>query len=150
MTSNVIQKRARKAWLFAAVVLAAGIRAKAAAPDAPANPYSPISQRNIFDLRAPVVPKVETPKPPVLPKITLTGITTILGVKIAFITIKGIRAGEHTDSIALMEGQAENDVEIKQIDDRAGIVKVINHGQPQTLDFSATVRKPSRFDIFRN
>jgi hypothetical protein len=43
----------------------------------------------------------------------------------------------------LAEGQAQNDVEVKQIDEKAGIVKLVNHGEAQTLDFDHDGAKPS-------
>jgi hypothetical protein len=35
----------------------------------------------------------------------------------------------------LAEGQGVNDIEVKTIDEKAGIVRVINHGESQVLDF---------------
>lgn len=108
-------------------------------------PYQGIVERNVFNLHAPPPPinpeDLIKHTPP--PKITFTGITTILGRKLAFLTIPGAKPGAPPDSMALAEGQAQNDVEVKQIDDRAGIVKVVNHGEEQTLDFEHDGAKPS-------
>lgn len=150
MAVHVIQKRTRKFWVLLGIILTACLRALAAKAASQVNPYSAIFQRNVFDLRAPIIFKEVPPTPPVLPKITLTGITTILGKKIAFLTIPGLRPGTRSESMALTEGQAENDVEVKQIDDRTGLVKIINHGEPQTLDFERDGAKRIGRSVFRN
>lgn len=125
------------------IFLAAG--AKGVEKDESTQPYQGIVERNVFNLHAPPPPinpaDLVKHEPP--PKITFTGITTILGRKLAFLTIPGAKPGAPPDSMALAEGQAENDVEVKQIDDRAGIVKVINHGEVETLDFEHNGAKPA-------
>lgn len=125
------------------ILLTAG--AKAVETQAADQPYQGIVERNVFNLHAPPPPinpeDLVKHQPP--PKITFTGITTILGRKLAFLTIPGPKPGAPPDSMALAEGQAQNDVEVKQIDDRAGIVKVINHGEAQTLDFDHDGAKPA-------
>jgi len=100
------------------------------------SPYELIVERNVFRLSAPVVTVAVPPtKPILLPKITLTGITTILGRRMAFITIAGIKPGEAAESFMLAEGQGVNEVVVKNIDERAGVVSIINHGESQFLDF---------------
>jgi hypothetical protein len=109
------------------------------------NPYNAIIERNVFNLHAPPPPInpadliKETPPP----KITLTGITTILGQKKTFLTIPPIKPGTPPESMMLAEGQAMNEIEVKRIDEKAGIVEVMNHGRPQTLDFEHDGVKPS-------
>jgi hypothetical protein len=108
-------------------------------------PYNGIVERNVFNLHAP--PAAPNPadliaKTPV-PKVTFTGITTILGKKLAFLTIPATKPGSPPESMMLAEGQAQMGVEVKQIDDKAGIVKIINHEEPQTLDFDHDGAKPS-------
>ena len=118
---------------------------KASVSDGTGRPYDGIVERNVFNLHppAPVVdPATLIPKTPP-PKITLTGITTILGRKLTFLTTPGTKPGAVPESMALAEGQAQNDVEVKTIDEKAGIVKVINHGEAQTLDFEHDGAKPS-------
>ncbi len=123
------------------VLLSAG--AFAASPAATAdsaatgNQYDEIVERNVFNLHAPPPP----PNPEDLikktppPKLTLTGITTILGRKLVFLTMPAAKPGAAPDSVMLAEGQGENEVEVRSIDEKAGVVKVSNHGQDQTLDF---------------
>jgi hypothetical protein len=100
------------------------------------NPYRPIVERNVFNLHPPPPPinPADLIKKAPPPKITFTGITTILGVKKAFLTVPPSKPGP-PESIILAEGQAQNDIEVKRIDEKAQIVQVINHGEPQTLDF---------------
>ena len=109
------------------------------------NPYSAIVERNVFGLRPPPPPidvnaQINRPPPP---KILLTGITTILGKKVAFLTMPSSKPGSPPDSEMLAEGQALDEVEVKIIDEKAGIVVVENHGVRQTLDFDQNGSKPS-------
>ena len=111
---------------------------EAATLDDSANkPYGAIVERNVFNLHAPPPPlnPADLIKKTPPPKITLTGITTILGTKKTFLTTPPAKPGSPPESIGLSEGQAQNDIEVKSIDEKAGIVQVINHGEPQTLDF---------------
>jgi hypothetical protein len=127
-----------------ALLLSGGARAASSAPSS-GQPYDGIVDRNVFNLHAPPPPvnpaDLVQHTPP--PKITFTGITTILGKKLAFLTIPAAKPGSLPESMALAEGQAQNDVEVKQIDEKAGVVKVVNHGEPQTLDFDHDGTKTS-------
>src|SRR6185437_13265595 len=89
-------------------------------------PYNAIVERNVFNLHPPI-PREDSsalikPTPP--PKITLTGITTILGKKVAFLTTPALKPGTQPENAMLAEGQALNDIEVQSIDEKAGIVKV--------------------------
>jgi len=100
------------------------------------SPYDKISERNLFQLHAAPIPP---PPPPTVnppPKATLTGITTILGKRLAFITIEGTKA-RPGESMILVEGQAVNGIEVKGIDEKAGVVKILNGGELQILNFEA-------------
>jgi hypothetical protein len=101
------------------------------------NPYSAIVERNVFNLHPPPPPlnPADLIKKTPPPKITLTGITTILGKKVTFLTIPPAKPGAAPESVMLAEGQAQNEIEVKSIDEKAGVVQVVNHGDPQTLDF---------------
>ncbi len=111
-------------------------QALAIVPSRPADDYSNIPDRNIFGLRAPSAQPSEIP-PPQLPKITLTGITTILGNKRALMLVQapGSKAGQKELSLILTEGQQQDDIEVLQIDENAGKVKVNNSGTVMTLTF---------------
>jgi hypothetical protein len=97
-------------------------------------PYDRIAERNVFRLHAAEVIKDVPPKPVPLRKITLTGITTILGRPLAFITIEGTKL-QPGDSVMIGEGQAMNDIEVRSIDERAGVVRILNGTELQILTF---------------
>jgi hypothetical protein len=101
------------------------------------NPYSAIVERNVFNLHPPPPPlnPADLIKKTPPPKITLTGITTILGKKAAWLTVPPTKPGAAPESVMLTEGQAQNEIEVKSIDERAQVVQVVNHGEPETLDF---------------
>lgn len=98
-------------------------------------PYDAIAKRNLFHLQPAVVAEAPPPKSTPLPKLTLTGVTTILGRRVAFITISGVKAGDAPQSLMVTEGEVVNGIEVKSIDERAGIVNVVNGGEWQILDF---------------
>ena len=128
--------RLGKSVLLVAVSLLVSITAKAVAPDGEGSPYRAIVNRNVFHLSSPTIPlATPEPKPIAPPKITLTGITTILGRKLAFLTIGASKPGQAAESFTLSEGQGVNGIEVKAIDEKAGAVTVINHGESQILDF---------------
>jgi hypothetical protein len=132
----------REIYVLIGVLLSAG--ASAVVSDN-AGPYDGIVERNVFNLHAPAPapnPADLIAKAPV-PKVTFTGITTILGKKLAFLTIPATKPGSPPESMMLAEGQAQMGIEVKQIDDKAGIVKIVNHEEPQTLDFDHDGAKPS-------
>lgn len=132
----------KEIYVLIGVLLSTG--ASAVVSDS-SGPYDGIVERNVFNLHAPppaVNPADLIAKAPV-PKVTFTGITTILGKKLAFLTIPGTKPGSPPESMMLAEGQAQMGIEVKQIDDKAGIVKIVNHEEPQTLDFDHDGAKPS-------
>lgn len=121
-----------------AVVGSAGF-VQATVPEAAPGQYQAIPERNVFGLRPPAAQPAPTNPPAPLPKITLTGITTILGNKRALMKVlpPGAKPGALTkeESLILTEGQREGEVEVLQIDEHAGSVKVNNSGTVMTLTF---------------
>ncbi len=120
----------------------APVSARATATDAAAEAearYRLIPARNVFRLRPPPA----TPEPkiqqPALPKLILTGITTILDTKRVLLIMQaaGARPGEAggETSLILAEGQREGPIEILQIDEANGRVQLKNSGTPMTLSF---------------
>lgn len=105
------------------------------------NPYKTIVDRNVFGLKPPPppgpAPGTENTTPP--PKITLTGITTILGNKRALMKTPpaAVKPGEQPreQSYILSEGQRDGDLEVVQIDEKTGSVKLMYAGTPVTLTF---------------
>jgi hypothetical protein len=113
----------------------------AISPETADNPYQSIIDRNVFSLKPapPPVDPAEANKPQAL-KITLTGITTILGnkrvlMKTAALPSKPGEAPKTEQSYILTEGQREGELEVITIDEKAGSVKVNNAGSVQTLTF---------------
>jgi hypothetical protein len=141
-------KRGQKMWIgmAAGLVLSAGAgRAVAASP---ANPYAGIVERNVFALKPPPTPKPPDPPPkPPLPKIELTGITSIFGQKQAMGRV--LVPPNLVNSFFLSEGQREGDVEVLEIDEKAGAVHFNNRGEPQwvslpTNNVAGTAGAPQR------
>ncbi len=131
----LMNRRVKLSWIFLLVGLACGVTATASVADQGNGPYQRIVERNVFALQA-VVPRVaENPPPLIIPNITLTGITTILGRKIAFVTIAAAKPGQPPEFLMLAEGQSGGGFEVKEIDDQAGCVKVEGYGQGMALSF---------------
>ena len=112
---------------------------QATVPEANINSYEGISERNAFGLRPPPSQPQQEPTAAPLPKITLTGITTILDSKRALMKVAAANAKQPDPtkelSLILTEGQREGEIEVLQIDERAGSVKVRNSGQVMVLTF---------------
>ncbi len=99
--------------------------------------YGNISKRNLFGLKDPAPVPAATNPPTVLPKLSLTGITTILGRKQALIRAQLLaEAGQpaREESYVLTEGQRDGKLEVLQIDEKAGNVSVNNSGTVLTLN----------------
>lgn len=139
-----VMKRAGKTTIWALISLSLTVGAQAVTPETSANQYQGIVDRNVFNLRPPPPPinPADLVKKQEPPKITLDGITTILGKKETFLTMPGPKPGTPAQTLMLAEGQAEDEVEVTSIDEKAGVVKVVNHGEAQTLDFDHNGTKP--------
>jgi len=111
-------------------------RAQAANPDDSPNPYQAIVDRNVFALKPPPPPpRPEDNKPPP-PTIKLTGITTILGNKRVLMNVQmPAKPPEPAklQSFILTEGQRDGEIEVLEIDEKIGVVKVNNFGTEMTL-----------------
>ena len=114
-------------------------RVEGVVPDPKLGQYQTIPERNIFGLRPPPSEALSTNPPAQLPKITLTGITTILGNKRALMMLAppNLKPGDTNKemSLILTEGERQGDVEVLQIDEKRGSVKVSNSGTLMTLTF---------------
>jgi len=103
--------------------------------DAQPNQYDVISERNIFKLRPMVVaPPADSQKDPPS-KVTLTGITDILGGKMALMEVQP-QGGKPKLFLMLAEGQRDGDVSLISIDQKAGTVTIKNQDVTQTLDMA--------------
>jgi len=120
---------------FVCAVLCAGGRALCAG--AADNPYQEIVAKNVFSLRPtePVPPPVVHIKP-LAPKVILNGITTILGYKLALLTVQiPAKVGEpaRQQSFMLREGERGGGLHVLQIDPTTQSVKVIEFDTEMTL-----------------
>jgi hypothetical protein len=107
------------------------------------NPYGLVVVRNIFSLNPPPPPADPNP-PPDQPsvKITPTGIMSFMGQsQVLFKASGGGKAGDQ--SYILGEGQAEDEIEVVKIDQKAGIVTFNNHGVRQELQLANTTAASS-------
>jgi hypothetical protein len=98
--------------------------------------FEAILTRNVFGL-VPIPPAAKAPEPP-LPKITLTGITTVTGVARALLKMPpvpgaGGPAGERF--LNLRMGERDGDLEVLEINEKPGTVVVAYSGRMLTLGF---------------
>lgn len=107
---------------------------------APDPPYQGIVERNVFGLKPPPPPPDPEANKPPPPKIILTGILSgsVFGGKRALMKTPPapVKPGEKPKGeqyYILNEGQREGDIEVLDIDDKAGSVKVNNSGTVVTL-----------------
>jgi hypothetical protein len=106
-------------------------------------PYGRIAERNLFGLHDPVVVQAITP-PPTLPRVTLSGTTTILGYRLALLRVQSpAKPGEQQreESFMLSEGQREGRIEVLEINEKAGTVRVNNSGTEMTVVFEKDAGK---------
>jgi hypothetical protein len=99
------------------------------------NPYALIASRNVFGLHQLTFsqPPVEPAEPPV--KISLTGITTVLGSLDALFKISNTSGTSAPSNkfYTLSEGETEDDVQVVQINVNQGLVTFNNHGVIQKI-----------------
>jgi uncharacterized membrane protein YgcG len=118
-------------WNLAAFVLGVLIftgAAKASVTDAESNPYRVISQHSVFGL-VPPQPVATTNATDSPPDIVLNGIMVIFDRKYALFKLPANKG----KSYLLGEGQSDGEIELLSVDDRAGLIKINNHGVVQTV-----------------
>jgi len=128
-----------------AMCLAIGValRAGAAATQSPENPYSAIVVRNVFDLK-PLAPRSETKLIPPL-KIILTGIVKIFREKQVFfktLDVANPGAPPKETSFILNEGERAGEIEVLEINESEGTIRVMNRGLEQSLSLKKDGMKP--------
>jgi hypothetical protein len=110
--------------------------ANATGPDSARNPYRQIAQWNAFRLKPlQAVPVEPQPRPP-LPRVTLTGITTILHDKRVLLKVQfpaNPPEPAREQSYILKEGQRTEEIEILEVDERAGSVRISISGTAMLL-----------------
>lgn len=122
-----------------------------AAPAFAANPYLGICQRNAFHLRPPSSARVEAPHEP-LPRVRLTGITTILPGKRALLLVDfpaKPREKPKEESFILSEGQRAGPIQVLAIDEKTAHVKVDELGTITNLTFEKITPAPQRTATIR-
>jgi hypothetical protein len=100
------------------------------------NPFEAILTKNIFGL-VPIPPPPEQPKP-ALPKITLTGITTVTGPARALLKMAPPAGASNPGGerfFNLKAGEREGDLEVLEINEKPGSVVVNYSGTTITLVF---------------
>ena len=105
------------------------------------NPYSVISDRNIFHLNPPPPPPAaEEPKPVDLPKVALTGFVGKGALMKVLLAIPpGKDSKESITYLTLAPGDRDHDVQLVRIHLEKEEVEIINSGTAQTLSRSNTL-----------
>jgi|GEM_PF-3135523 hypothetical protein len=127
-----------------ALCLAPMAATRAAVPSPDKTLYECIVSRNVFDLKHPV-PSAAPEAPAPSHQIRLTGITTILGGKVALLMVQdppaqGRPAGKE-DSYILREKERQGSIEVLRIDEEAQTVTISDDGKTSELAF-AKVKLP--------
>jgi hypothetical protein len=126
------------------LLLARGGSAAAAVPDENANPYSVISERNVFHLNPipPPAPPAETPKAD-LPEIKLSGFLKIGKSTHALFSSRPKDKKEAPIYYDLVDGEKEGILEVVKIHEDKGEVEIVNSGTPVTLSLKNDAIKES-------
>jgi hypothetical protein len=130
----------KKNWKMAAFVVGVLLltaSARAAGSVAKSNPYSVIAQHNVFGLIPPPPPTDVSAEAASPPDIILNGIMNVFGSKYALFKLTADKGKNYL----LGEGQSDGEIELLSVDDRAGAIKVKNHGVIQTI----ALAKPPAF-----
>lgn len=116
-------------------------------PAVPENPYNAISARNPFSLNPPpVAPPADAAVPPPPPppiQVRLSGLTDLLGRKMAFLVLTEQGPNKQPKSRPLAEGEKESGVEVLSIDFLTRSVKLNNNGQVTNLTFQKLEAAPA-------
>src|SRR5271163_2541148 len=131
-------------WIWACVLGCAGMVGLANAlaqgdtAAADANPYSVISDRNVFHLNPPPPPPAKDEAPPVeARKLILTGLMKKHNAErdavVVFLAIPPKDAKDSMIYLTLAPGEKEHDVELVKVRFDKEEVDVINAGTPETL-----------------
>ena len=126
-------KRSGKILVLALSALTVSTGARALTADSSVGPYHGIVERNIFDIHAALPPPPPDPnigRPPP-PTIKLQGITDILGRKQVLFKVQlppKPPAPAKEESFILTIGERQGEIEVLDINPKAGTVKVNNYG----------------------
>jgi hypothetical protein len=110
------------------------------------NTYCIIAERNVFGLKPPTPPPAPAPvAPPPPANVRLTGITSILGDKRALFLVQESPTrgkSQKEESYILTEGQRQGVLEVLEINEQSGKVKIKNDGNVSVVTFD-TIKLPS-------
>ncbi len=103
-------------------------------PDASPEPYFRIAVRNVFGLQ-PAKPKSTEVRTVVLPRreVSLIGITTILERKRAVLAVADAERHGPKEWLMLAEGQMQDGIEVRKIDENAEVARIVNRDETKTL-----------------
>jgi uncharacterized membrane protein YgcG len=127
-------------FAFGVIVLSG--TARAAGPDAAPNPYSVILQHSVFGLVPPPTPPEDVSVAVSPPDIALNGIMSIFGRKYALFKLSANKGKTYL----LGEGQSDGEIRLLAVEERAGKIKISNHGIVQTISLAkppATTGQPA-------
>lgn len=125
-------------WLAAGMIGCGQARAELGAGQF--NPYATITKQNIFRLRSPTPteqPEIQVPRP----KIILLGILAGPGPKQLLFKVLAVNSSR-ADSYVLSENETAGEIEVVEIIERNGSVRLRNHGQEQFLTLEHDGMKP--------
>ena len=139
-------KSAAKILIAVAMLVCVIARADELASNA--NPYASLVERNVFGLvPVPTNPPVDPTPPPPPVKITLTGIMKLFenNYQAIFKTPGMVKPGQppKEESYVMGVGERQDDIEVKKIDDVAGVVTFENHGVIQELPLEMVKNAPA-------
>jgi len=97
------------------------------------NPYAVIVTRNVFGLLPSPIVKSPAPTPPALPKITLLGITSILGPPAVVLKVTD-QSSSGFKNYLLTEGETQDGIEVTRVG--ADFVFFDNHGTMQQISWA--------------
>ncbi len=122
-----------KTLALALSALALGNGVQALTSDSPGGPYHGIVERNIFDIHAAAPPPPPDPNAslPPPPNIRLQGITDILGRKQVLFKVQLPAKPPNPakeESFILTIGERQGEIEVLEINPKAGTVKMKNYG----------------------
>jgi len=138
-------KRGKKTLVCLVGCLLLSLGAKAVVTDAKNHPYHVIIERNVFAINPPPTINTTPPPPPPATEVKLAGITTIISPKRAILQWKepaqpatpGKPAAPpgKEQSFIMVEGQREGIIEVLEINEKAGSVRIKNAGEPMLITF---------------
>jgi len=121
---------------FGGILLA--VTARADVTERAVNPYHVIIDRNPFGLRPPPAPPTNAPPttPPVVVTVKFTGITSDSTGRKAWLVIPPQpNKNPNPQYLSIAEHEKQGDIEVLDIDEKEGTVKILNAGQAFELNF---------------